>query len=122
MTEWNIQSRAHACAGCGRAFADQEPYHTLLFDEKSDFRRSDVCQDCWQKQYSQGSRDRKGFVSYWQGVYEAPRPTTEPIQRDTAESLLRKLSERQAPHFIPAAYILAVGRVAEATRIRGIYP
>jgi len=108
MTEWNIQSRAHACAGCGRAFADQEPYHTLLFDEKSDFRRSDICQDCWQKQYSQGSRDRKGFVSYWQGVYEAPRPTTEPIQRDTAESLLRKLIERQDPHFIPAAYILAV--------------
>ena len=108
MTEWNIQSRAHACAGCGRAFADQEAYHTLLFDEKSEFRRSDICQDCWQKQYSQGGRDRKGFVSYWQGVYEAPRPTTEPIQRDTAESLLRKLIERQDPHFIPAAYILAV--------------
>jgi len=108
MTEWNIQSRAHACAGCGRAFVDQQPYHTLLFDEKSEFRRSDICQDCWQKQYSQGGRDRKGFVSYWQGVYEAPRPTTEPIQRDTAESLLRKLIERQDPHFIPAAYILAV--------------
>jgi len=108
MTEWNIQSRGHACAGCGRAFADQQPYHTLLFDEKSEFRRSDICQDCWQKQYSQGGRERKGFVSYWQGVYDAPRPTAEPIHRDTAESLLRKLIERQDPHFIPAAYILAV--------------
>ena len=108
MTEWNIQSRAHACAGCGRGFVDQETYHTLLFDEKSEFRRSDICQDCWQKQYSQGGRDRKGFVSYWQGVYEAPRPTTDAIQRDTAESLLRKLIERQDPHFIPASFILAV--------------
>ena len=108
MTEWNIQSRAHACAGCGRAFADQEAYHTLLFDEKSEFRRSDICQDCWEKQYSQGGRDRKGFVSYWQGVYEAPRPPADPIQRDTAESLLRKLIEQHDPHFIPAAYILAV--------------
>jgi hypothetical protein len=108
MTEWNIQSRAHACAGCGRTFADQETYHTLLFDLKSELQRSDICQDCWQKQYSQGGRDRKGFVSYWQGVYEAPRLTTEPIQRDTAESLLRKLIEQQDPHFIPASFILAV--------------
>src|ERR1700690_3378159 len=43
MTEWNIQSRAHACAACGKSFADQETYHTLLFDEKADFRRSDIC-------------------------------------------------------------------------------
>ena len=26
MTEWNIQSRAHACAACGKPFADQEAY------------------------------------------------------------------------------------------------
>jgi hypothetical protein len=108
MTEWNIQSRAHTCAGCGRSFADQEAYHTLLFDEKSEFRRSDICQDCWQKQYSQGGRDRKGFVSYWQGVYEAPPPPSDPIRRDTAESLLRKLIEQQDPHYIPASFILAV--------------
>ncbi len=108
MTDWNIQSRAHACAGCGKAFADQEAYHTLLFDEKSEFRRSDLCQDCWQKQYSQGSRDRKGFVSYWQGVYEAPAPAADAIQKETAESLLRKLIEQQDPQFIPASYILAV--------------
>ena len=35
MTEWNIQARAHACEACGKAFVDQESYHTLLFDEKS---------------------------------------------------------------------------------------
>jgi hypothetical protein len=108
MTEWNIQSRAHACTACGTAFADQQPYHTLLFDEKADFRRSDICQPCWQKQYSEGARDRKGFVSYWQGVYEAPPPPTEAIKKETAESLLRKLIELNDPRYIPAAYILAV--------------
>ena len=108
MTEWNIQSRAHACAACGKPFADQEPYHTLLFDEKADFRRSDVCAACWQKQFSEGARDRKGFVSYWQGVYEAPPPRADAIQRETAESLLRKLIELNDPRFIPAGYILAV--------------
>ena len=91
MTEWNIQSRGSACEACGRHFADREHYHTLLFDEKADFRRSDICEDCWQKQHSHGARERKGFVSYWQGVYEAPPPPSDPIQRQTAESLLRKL-------------------------------
>ena len=108
MTEWNIQTRAHACEACGKSFADKEAYHTLLFDDKAEFRRSDICQACWQKQYSDGARDRKGFVSYWQGVYEAPPPVNEPIQRETAESLLRKLIEVNDPHYIPAGYILAV--------------
>src|SRR5690242_10984913 len=108
MTDWNIQSRARACEACGKSFEDKEVYHTLLFDEKSDFRRSDVCQNCWQKQFSEGARERKGFVSYWQGEYEAPPPANEPIQKETAESLLRKLIEQNDPHYVPAAYILAV--------------
>jgi hypothetical protein len=108
MTDWNIQSRAHSCAACNKTFKDKEAYHTLLFDEKAEFRRSDICEPCWQQQYSQGARERKGFVSYWQGVYEAPPAPTEPIQKQTAESLLRKLIELNDPKYVPAAYILAV--------------
>jgi len=108
MTEWNIQSRAHACDACGRLFADKETYHTLLFDEKTDFRRSDICPACWQKQFSEGARDRKGFISYWQGVYEAPPPRSDPILKETAESLLRKLIELNDPQYLPASFILAV--------------
>ena len=108
MNEWNIQSRAHACEACGQPFVDKETYHTLLFDEKAEFRRSDICQACWQKQYSEGARDRKGFISYWHGVYEAPPPVSDPIHKETAESLLRKLIEVNDPRYIPAGYILAV--------------
>jgi hypothetical protein len=108
MTEWNIQSRGHACESCNKPFVDQETYHTLLFDERADFRRSDVCHACWQKQFSDGARERKGFVSYWHGVYEAPTPKTEAIQKETAETLLRKLIELNDPRHIPAGFILAV--------------
>jgi len=108
MTEWNIQSRAHSCAACGRPFADREAYHTLLFDEKAQFRRSDICGECWRAQYGEGGRDRKGFVSYWQGVYEAPPAPAEPIKKETAESLLRKLIELNDERFTAAGYILAV--------------
>jgi hypothetical protein len=108
MTEWNIQSRAHACAACGKPFADKEVYHTLLFAEKGGLQRSDICQACWEKQYSEGARDRKGFISYWHGVYEVPPPPTEAIQKESAESLLRKLIELDDPRYVAAGYILAV--------------
>jgi hypothetical protein len=108
MADWNIQSRGHACEACGKAFADKETYHTLLFDDKAAFRRSDVCENCWKDQFSDGARERKGFLSYWHGVYEAPPPPTEAIQKDTAESLLRKLIELNDPHYAPAGFILAV--------------
>ena len=108
MNEWNIQSRAHACEACGKGFLHKEAYHTLLFDEKQGFRRSDVCSACWQTAYSEGGRERKGFVSYWHGVYEAPARAPEPIQKVAAESLLRKLIELNDPRYVPAGYILAV--------------
>ena len=108
MTEWNIQGRAHACEACGKSFKDKEVYHTLLFDEKTGFRRSDICDGCWKQQDGEGSRQRKGFVSYWHGVYEAPPPPSEPIQKQTAESLLREIIKLDDPKYVPAAYILAV--------------
>jgi hypothetical protein len=107
MTEWNIQSRAHGCEACGKPFADQEPFHTLLFEEKAELRRSDVCGACWDQQYH-AARDRKGFVSCWQGIYEVPPPPAEPIRKETAETLLRKLIELNDPQYIPAGFILAV--------------
>ncbi|MEW6303633.1 MAG: hypothetical protein AB1705_09195, partial [Verrucomicrobiota bacterium] len=109
MIEWNIQSRAHACQACGKDFADKQPYHTLLFDEKREYLRQDVCDACWQSQYSQGASDRKGFVSHWQGVYHAPSAAApDPIARETAETLLRKLVELHDPQYAAACYILAV--------------
>lgn len=106
MNDWNIQSRAHACEACQQPFVDKQPYHTLLFDVAPELRRSDICEACWKS--AEGQRDSKGFISHWQGVYEAPPPVVDPIQKDTAESLLRKLIELNDPKYIPAGYILAV--------------
>ena len=108
MNEWNIQSRAHACETCGQPFADKHPYHTLLYDDSPELRRSDICELCWQKQDADAVRDRSGFISHWQGTYEAPAPPIEPIQKETAETLLRKLIELNEPRYVPAGYILAV--------------
>jgi hypothetical protein len=106
--EWNIQSRAHTCQSCKKHFQDKEPFHTMLFDQKSGYERFDVCESCWTTQFSQGAMDRKGFVSYWQSIYNVPPAAPpEPIQRETAETLLRKLVELSHPKYGPALYILA---------------
>ena len=107
MNEWNIQSRGHACEVCGQPFADKQPYHTVLFDEPPLLRRSDICEPCAGKVNDQ--RSRAGFISQWQGTYETPpAQAPEAIQKDTAETLLRKLVERNDPRYAPAAFILAV--------------
>src|SRR5687767_12763761 len=109
MNDWNIQSRAHECQACAKPFTDKQPYHTLLFDEKQDFSRLDICETCWQTPFSQGATERKGFVCYWQGVYEAPPAAApEAIQRENAESLLRKIIDLQDPKHAAAGFILAV--------------
>jgi len=108
MNEWNIQSRAHACEACTQPFADKQPYHTLLYDESQGLRRMDVCDTCWKNQFTEGARERKGFVSHWQGIFEVPPPVVDPIQKETAETLLRKIIELNDPNYAPAAYILAV--------------
>jgi len=108
MTEWNIQARAHVCQACGKPFANKQPYHTVLFVEKLGYERLDVCEACWTAQYGQGATSRKGFISHWQGIFEIPAVPPDPIRRETAETLLRKLVALNDTKFGPACFILAV--------------
>jgi len=109
MIDWNIQARAHACQACHRHFADKEPFHTLLYDQKHSYERLDVCEACWQSQYSQGGADRKGFISHWTSIYAVPPVAPpDPIGKETAESLLRKLVAQNDTAHAGARFILAV--------------
>lgn len=109
MNEWNIQSRAHACQACEKHFADKQHYHTLLIDHRHEVQRRDLCEPCWKKEVEGHAAETKGFISQWQGVYEAP-PAAPPeaIQKENAESLLRKIMEQNEPKYAAASYILAV--------------
>jgi hypothetical protein len=109
MNEWNIQSRSRACQACGQPFADKQPFHTLLFEEKQQYQRLDICIGCWESQYREGASERKGFISQWHGLFQPPPPAPEdPIQKASAESLLRELLQTNDPQYGPVCYILAV--------------
>lgn len=108
MNEWNIQSRAHVCQACGRHFTDKQRYRTVLCDQRHEVQRMDLCETCWQEAHADGANSRPGFISQWQGVYEQPPPPApEPIKKENAEGLLRRIIERNEPRYAAAAYILA---------------
>lgn len=103
MTEWDIQPRSSICTACQSPFADKANYHTLLAFDSEGYRRRDLCDAC----ITGASRD--GVVSYWQAEYKMPAPPPpEPIQKETAETLLKKLVEAADPGRSAAGYILAV--------------
>ena len=109
MNDWNIQSRGHQCHECEQAFEDAAGYHTVLAYEHREYARQDLCEACWAREHGEGMVDRKGFISHWQGTYEAPLPTPpDAIQKAMAEDLLHKLLETGDERWREASYILAV--------------
>lgn len=109
MIDWKIQSRARACQACAQPFAEKQPYYTLLLDKRNTLERLDVCAACWEAKYARDAHARKDFLSFWQGVYNAPTAApAEAIRKESAETLLRKLVQSGNPHYGPACFILAV--------------
>ncbi|MFM7101498.1 MAG: hypothetical protein ACKOET_07280 [Verrucomicrobiota bacterium] len=108
MLEWNIQSRGHVCHHTGRPFADGETYHTVLREAKGGFERLDFSAGAW-KEKGPEVLGQPHCVSHWMGTYEAPPAAPpDPIRKDDAESLLRKLLELRRDAYAGAAFILAV--------------
>jgi hypothetical protein len=108
MIDWKIRSRSNECQACNVKFTDGQAYHTLLFSERKEHQRVDVCRDCWDEQYGHGANDRKGFISHWSGKFLIPPPPPpEPIQKETADTALKKLVELEDRSYGPVCFILA---------------
>jgi hypothetical protein len=101
--EWNIKPRGDTCSGCGKAFADQEPFFSRLTFGAEGYVRQDTCAACWQEPAKQGA------LSVWKSLFKVPAPPPpEPIKKETAESLLRELMQTDDPTKRNTIYILAV--------------
>ena len=118
--EWNIKPRSRACAVCGRVFsgagaaesadggglapAAGAPCVSALFQAEGGFERRDYCPGCWA-----GRTDGGEPFSQWQSVVAPPAAAKEePIKRETAEALFRRLVELDDPANVNVVYILAV--------------
>jgi hypothetical protein len=101
--EWPIKHRSDACAATQRPFAAGEPFYTLLFREGDGFRREDLSEEAWTAR-----NDNIQPFSFWKTRYEPTPPALpEPLARETAEQLFRRLLSSENPP-ANACYVLAV--------------
>lgn len=104
QADWEIKSRAHACARTGTEFHPGEMFYTMLIREGDGFRREDLSEEAWAAR-----NDNIQPFSFWRSKYEPPAPPRpEPLPRDDAEGLLRRLVAENNPAHTNARYILAL--------------
>ena len=104
QADWEIKSRAHVCARTGAEFQPGETFFTLLVREGEGFRREDISEAAWESR-----NDNIQPFSFWRSKYEPPAPPRpEPLPRDDAESLLRRLVSENNPAYSNVRFILAL--------------
>ena len=102
--DWPIKHRADTCARTQRAFEPGEQFYTLLFREDKGFRREDLSEEAW----AQRNENIRPF-SFWKTRYEpAPLAPAEPLEKQNAEDILRRLLTEKNPSNVNACYVLAV--------------
>lgn len=102
--EWPIKHRADACAVTQRPFISGEQFYTLLFREGDGFRREDLSEEAWANR-----NENINPFSFWKSRYEPPPATPpEPIAKESAEDLLRRLLAEKNTERVNACYVLAV--------------
>jgi len=100
--EWAIKHRADACAATRRPFAPGECFYTLLFRDADGYRREDLSEEAWANR----NENIQPF-SFWRTRYEPlPPPAPEPLAKESAEQLFRRLIASENPP-ANACYVLA---------------
>jgi hypothetical protein len=103
FAEWEIKARSHACAHTQIPFNDGDAIWTLLFRDKHGFHREDISETAW--------ADLKESVqpfSFWKSKYQAPPSAPpEPMQKESVETLLRRLLDEDRPEYLNTRYVLA---------------
>ncbi len=105
-SDWNIKTRSPQCTATGKSFGDDEEFYTLLYSEKDGFRREDLCEEAWLQHQAD-----EGLFSFWKSTFQAPAPPDtqqDTLQKQSAETLLRKLIDEDDSGKANARYILAL--------------
>jgi len=100
--DWAIKHRADACAATQRPFEAGEYFYTLLFRDAEGFRREDLSEEGWKNR----NENIQPF-SFWKTRYEPlPEAAPEPLGKENAEQLFRRLITSEKPP-ANACYVLA---------------
>jgi len=104
QADWEIKSRGHNCSVTEHEFQPGEFFFTMLVREGEGFRREDLCEEAWKTR----NENIQPF-SFWRSRYEPPpAQPKEPLPKDDAESLLRRLIADNDTSLGNVRYILAL--------------
>lgn len=102
--DWDIKPRGEACTKCSIPFADGQIYFSELSLNGADYVRSDVCEIC-----KAANAEENPPISSWRAVFKAPPPPEEEaLKKETAETLLRKLMDKEDSAHLNVIFVLAV--------------
>jgi hypothetical protein len=100
--EWAIKHRADRCAATQRPFVPGEFFYTLLFHDADGYRREDLSEEAWTNR-----NENIHPFSFWKTRYEPlPPESPEPLAKENAEQLFRRLIASENPP-ANACYVLA---------------
>ena len=99
--EWAIKHRADTCAVTQRPFVSGEDFYTLLFHDTDGYRREDLSEEAWRNR----NENIQPF-SFWKTRYEPLPQAPEPLAKENAEELFRRLIASEDPP-ANACYVLA---------------
>ena len=100
--EWAIKHRADFCAVTQRPFVPGEYFYTLLYHDADGYQREDLSEEAWQNR----NENIRPF-SFWKSRYEPlPPKLAEPLPKENAEQLFRRLIASDSPP-ANACYVLA---------------
>jgi hypothetical protein len=101
VDKWSVRKCSKTCTRCETEFQDKEALYSQLGFEQGEYVRHDFCITCWKKEES--------GLSSWKTIFIVPPPPQEEVvKKENAESLLRKLMEKENEDDLNAIFILTV--------------
>lgn len=103
--DWEIKSRAEQCAVSGKAFAEGEEFMSVLLQGPEGLERLDMSLVAW-KDWEAGENPP---LSNWKSRFQpGPEPESETVDKQDAESELRRLLDQGAPESAKLCRLLAL--------------
>lgn len=104
---WNIRSRAHACAVTQRSFEDGDVFHTAIYFDAdlNEYARRDICAEAWPTE-----KEARKPIAAWRTLYQKIEAEAKPeiAPKASAQELLQRFIEEGDPKTENARYILAL--------------
>jgi len=102
MSDWRIQRREGACGRCGQAFADGDPFFSVLQLESEPLQREDLCPKCFED-----PREVGGLL-FWRTRHLEDRRARFAVDFEAIEELFLALEGRREGRQPELRYLLSL--------------